>query len=73
MDLLDLQNLIEADAKYRFELRFDPSKGEEAWWVRAKLWDVRSLLLLSVNVRVYADFGLTVRLVAATTHAMRNV
>ncbi|PPQ86601.1 hypothetical protein CVT26_014947 [Gymnopilus dilepis] len=46
MDLLDLQSLIEADGKYRFELRFDPSKGEEAWWIRAKLWDEKKYTLV---------------------------
>ncbi|KAF8884045.1 hypothetical protein CPB84DRAFT_175216 [Gymnopilus junonius] len=46
MDLIDLQELIESDGKYRFELLFDPLKGAEAWWIRARLWDERKYTLL---------------------------
>lgn len=35
-----LQNIVANDRKHRFALEFDPKKGDDTWWIRAKQWDV---------------------------------
>ncbi|KDR67701.1 hypothetical protein GALMADRAFT_257980 [Galerina marginata CBS 339.88] len=45
MDMLQLQEIVEKDPKYRFQLLFDPSRGDEAWWLRARLWDEKHMSL----------------------------
>ncbi|KAF9554964.1 hypothetical protein CPC08DRAFT_712439 [Agrocybe pediades] len=39
MSIVALQKIIKEDPKYQFILSYDPTKTEDAWWIRAKLWD----------------------------------
>ena len=41
--MVQLQEIVANDPKYRFHLIFDPTRGGESWWIRAKLWDVCDL------------------------------
>lgn len=40
MNMPTLQNIIDNDIKHRFILNYDPTKGDDCWWIRFKRWDV---------------------------------
>ncbi|KAF9482531.1 hypothetical protein BDN70DRAFT_874876 [Pholiota conissans] len=34
-----LQKVIDTDVKHRFSLKFDPTKQNDSWWLRARRWN----------------------------------
>jgi len=40
LDMDRLQDIVANDRKHRFTLEFDPKKGDDTWWIKAKQWDV---------------------------------
>ncbi|KAF8966271.1 hypothetical protein BDZ97DRAFT_1917660 [Flammula alnicola] len=39
MDMPRLQKMVDNDFNHRFDIRFDPTMGEDCWWIRAKRWN----------------------------------
>lgn len=44
LDIIKLQYIVNTDKKHRFDLEFDPTKGADSYWLRAKQWNVRYCL-----------------------------
>ncbi|PPR00470.1 hypothetical protein CVT24_004531 [Panaeolus cyanescens] len=48
MSFLQLEHCISSDFKHRFELAYDPKRPDDPWWIRAKLWNEKTMVLRPV-------------------------
>jgi RNA:NAD 2'-phosphotransferase (TPT1/KptA family) len=51
LDIHQLQSIVATDKKYRFDLEFDPTKGNDLYWIRAKQWNV--CLLFECRLKIF--------------------
>ena len=50
LDIAKLQYIVSKDKKHRFDLEFDPTKGADSYWLRAKQWNVRCCTYIGPEV-----------------------